>query len=234
MPKSRQTYHSLTYNAFLAIDATDYHSMIRYFEEHEQEILRLDFDEYYTMLVQYSMALFETGAYSNYTKVAPVIIEATIQYNIRVHRGRAIFEEILFRKAAAHYHLLEYKKAEHILRELIKMDSPNNLYSRFLKKCLYRKKPKFVKDTRAISVFIFLLSSLVIAFEILFVRNFLKTHTAQVELLRNVLFVSGWLILIGGEVIHYWRVGRKVQFFKKRLRKRKRKPQAPEQILEEV
>ncbi len=234
MPQSQQKYQSSIYRAFETIETSDFYGIVRFFEGHEQEILYLEFEEYYEILHQYCEALFESGAYRKFIKVAPALIEATIQHNIKHYKGVDIYQHVLFKKAAAHYQLHEYQQAEHILRELVKIDPTQDLNSRFLKKCLYRKKPQFVKDTRAISIFIFLLSSLVIAVEILLIRNFFKPQQVLIELIRNGLFISGVVILVGGELIHYWRVGQKVHFFKKRARKSKKKPLPVRRRLEEV
>ena len=120
---------------------------------------------------------------------------------------------MLFKKAASHYSLLEYDKAEHIIRELIKMDPNNELTVRFLKKCIYQNKPGYVKSTRAASVFLFLVTALLISVELLLIRPFYEMHEELIETTRNSIFLLGWIVLISGDLFRRYQVGYSVKKF---------------------
>lgn len=216
-----KTYHSKIYRDFKAIAATEYRAVVRYFEENEKEICGLDFEEYFELLAAYTHALFEIGAYSKHLLMAPVVIEASIENNIHYYKGEDIYFKTLFQKAASFFNLHEYQKAAHILRELIKIDPYHSDSVAFLKKCERRQRPKLVRNTRAAAMFIFLISALVISFEVLFVRPFYKNFFDEVELLRTALFALGWLCLLSGELMSWWRVDREVETFAREIRRMK-------------
>ncbi|MEL6863956.1 MAG: hypothetical protein AAFP19_06040 [Bacteroidota bacterium] len=223
MTVKRSLEQSKIFQNFKEIESGEYHSIIRFYEEYRQQINTLEFDEYFELLIAYNESLFEIGAYQSYLANCEKALEETILNNIKFYKGVDIFQELLFRKAASHYHLLQYDQSEHILRELIKIDPYNDISIRFLRKCLGRRYPRFVKNTRAVSVFFFMLAALIIAIEILFVRHFMELYLPFVEGARNVLFGAGLLFLIGGEVFNYGRIAAGVNRFAKKVRQDKYK-----------
>jgi hypothetical protein len=55
-----------------------------------------------------------------------------------------------------------------------------------------------------------LATALIICIEALVVRNFFVNWAHLVELTRNYLFVLGFIVLIGGELVHRFRAKRDV------------------------
>lgn len=218
---SPSTSKPTLFQLFHEIGASEYRSVIRFFEDHEEPIQSLLFNEYFEMLVAYSEALFETGSYEKHLETANLAIELSVMNNIKIHKGYNIFQQLLFRKSASHYYLMEYAQAEHILRELIKICPSEDLYSRFLIKVLRKRLPSHVHKTRAISVFLFILSALVICVEILLVRPWFPTYTFGVEMLRNGIFFLGWIVLVGGDGLNYLNMHREVKQFEKEVQQNK-------------
>ena len=66
-----------------------------------------------------------------------------------------------------------------------------------------------------------LVSALVIAFELLFVRRLWHSWTAIVEMIRNGLFITGVLLLIAGEVMVRYKAVEDVYSFTKNSKKQK-------------
>ncbi len=217
----KSTYHHKIYRDFHAIEASAYRQIIRFFEEHEARIKELDFEEYFEMLTTYVGALFETGAYRNFLLMVDVLIEITIEQNILTYKGEDLYQNLLFRKAAALYNLMQYDRADYILRELIKMDPCHGDSVRLLKKCLRRKQPRFVHRARATAILLFLFSALVISLEVLLIRPFYLQYTGAFETFRNLLFLLGCGILIGSDLIHRWRVEKEVNDYSSAVRKSK-------------
>jgi hypothetical protein len=120
---------------------------------------------------------------------------------------------MLFQKAASCYHLTKYKEAVYILKELLKINPTDNYYATFLKKCIRKDHPTFVKNSRAISVLLFLVSSIVIFAEVLLIRTFYQEFESNVEVFRNTLFISAWVFLIGGDMLNRLKAKRAVQKF---------------------
>lgn len=224
MRQTEDSYsNSHIYLEFKEIEQNEFRNIVRFFESHNSEIAQLEFNEYFELLLTYADALFEIGTYHSYLSVADQAIGITIEHNIKYYHGEDIFFNLLFKKAAAHYNLLEYDKSEHILRELVKMNPGNEMTVRFLKKSIRQNKPGFLKSTRAISVFLFLLTAGIIAIELCLVRPFFAEYISVIELVRNIVFGAGWTILIVGDLFYRWLVNNKVNKFIREVKQRKAK-----------
>jgi len=210
---SNSTYYTKVFRDFREIEVGDFRAVVHFYEEYEEDIRELDFAEYFEVLVTFVDALFQIGKYQKHLLMVDVVIEASVMNNIKIYQGIDIFQKLLFQKAASCFHTFDLEKADHILRELIKMNPNDQDSALFLKKCLRRKKSVFVNSTRAISIFLFLASAIVICMEVIFVRPLFESATEDVGLVRNFLFFSGVVILIGGDLIHRWRVNREVNQF---------------------
>ncbi|MCB0586455.1 MAG: hypothetical protein KDD06_14185 [Phaeodactylibacter sp.] len=221
MPYFQSTYHSRIFRDFKEIDAANYRRIIRFYEDKEEEIQRLDFDEYFELITAYVNALFEVGSYQKHLLMVDVVIEMAIVQNVEMYRGEDIYQKMLFRKAASLYNTLEYGKAEYILRELIKIDPHSEDPILFLRKCLRKKEPGFLNKAKAASILLFLLSAFVISVEVLFVRPFYKSQVDQIEASRTAIFLLGCAILVGGILLHRWLVHHRVRTFVEKTRNSK-------------
>ncbi|MCO6493114.1 MAG: hypothetical protein J5I98_32140 [Phaeodactylibacter sp.] len=218
MPLYQSTYHSRIFRDFREIDAANYRRIIRFYEDKEEEIKRLEFEEYFELITAYVNALFEVGAYQKHLLMVDVVIEMAIVHNVEIYRGEDVYQKMLFRKAASLHNILEYGKAEYILRELIKIDPYAEDYILFLRKCLRRKEPGFLNKAKAAGILMFLLSASVISVEVLFIRPFYKTYVGGVEATRTAIFLLGCAFLVGGTLLHRWLVQRRVRLFVEKTR----------------
>ncbi|HMQ46396.1 MAG TPA: hypothetical protein PKA00_02010 [Saprospiraceae bacterium] len=206
MAFSASTYHSKIFRDFKAIDAGEHRRIIRFYEAYESSIRELDFPEYFDLLVAYTNALFEVGAYQKHLLMADVVIETSIEYNISDFQGKDIYYQTLFRKAAALYNLRAFHQAEYILKELIRIEPYNEDAILFLKKCLRKIEPPFINTCRAIAIFMLLMAALIIGVEVLFIRPFYKIYVPGVETARNSIFFLSCLVILGGFGWHYFKV----------------------------
>lgn len=221
MSSFRKTYHSRIFRDFKAIDSRQWHNIVRYFEQHEEDIKLLEFDEYFEMLVAYTNALFEIGAYEKHLTMVDAVIETAVGNNITFFRGEELFNASLFRKAASCFHTFRLKKAEYILKELLKIDPYNKDAKRFLKKCLRSKHPPIIRNARALSVLLFFIAAIIICAELIWARNFHPEWLDFIHSLRNVVFGSGILLLLGSTLWHYARVNKSVENFVEELKQKK-------------
>lgn len=221
MPFYQSTYHSKIFRDFKEIDAANYRRIIRFYEDKEEEIRQMEFQEYFQLLTAYVNALFEVGAYQKHLLMVDIVIEMAIVHNVELYRGEDIYQKMLFRKAASLYNIMDYDKAEYILRELIKIDPYSEDAVLFLRKCLRRKQPAFLHSAKAASIFLFLLSAFVISIEMLFVRPFYKQQADEVEMARTGIFLLGCGVLAGSILIHRWVVQRRVYSFVEETRNAK-------------
>lgn len=221
MPYLQPTYHSKLYRDFRSIDAAAWRDIIHFFERRETDIRALDFDEYFELLYTYVNALFEVGAYQKHLVMADEIIETAISHNIHTYKQEDIFKKSLFRKAASLYNTSDYHHAEHILRELVRMDPDYRDAVLFLKKCLRSVHFRSLQVFRAAGIFLFLTAAVVISVEVLFVRPFYAVHAGWVEVLRIVLFLAGFVALALGELWHRWVAHLRAEAFVEDNRRRK-------------
>ena len=114
-------------------------------------------------------------------------------------REENLFHHLLFRKAAACYHKGKEDQCMHILRELLRLDPEHALAARFLVQCVNRSRKSARQTIRAISIGLFLSTVLVLMLETLWIRPFLTEEVALIVWVRNSLFISGWVVLVGGE-----------------------------------
>ncbi len=178
---------------------------MRYYEENESAISRLDFEEYFEMTLIYTDALFECGKYREHLVMADPVLETVIRQNIFKVNGRDIFRETLLRKAASLYHTCNYHQAESVLGELIRIDPKNKACRLLLKRCFRRLWPTLVSATRAVAVFLVLLLLLLTAIEFLFVKPFYPMFLPMVAAARNTMLIGGGIIFSFGEIYRYVR-----------------------------
>ncbi len=211
--------HSKTYNEFKEIDMHAYQLIVDFYIKHEEDIRQLKFHEYFELQLAYIEALFESGLYLNLIKICDETIEAVIQNNIQYYQGADIYRKLLLRKSAAHYNLLEYHKAEFILKELIKINPNDGYVIRFFRKSQSHRPPSYVQNTRNVSLLLFLFTAMVICFEMAYF-GFGKPQTEMgmiIEVARNIVFLSGWLVLILGDGIFRWKIFKSTKSYVKTM-----------------
>lgn len=218
---SRQISHSPIYRQFRSIEAGDYRTVRRFYEEFEPQIRHLEFEESFELLLAYSEALFEIGLYEKFLPVADKVIDATMSSTLKFFQGEDVFQRTLLRKAESHFNLYELEKSEYILRELLRIDPYDEESSELLIKCLQKMRSPLARRTRAVAMFLFLLSALVICLEMLAVRPFYEDQINTVEYIRSGIFGLGILFLGGGELLHRYRCNREVDGFVEVLKSRK-------------
>jgi tetratricopeptide (TPR) repeat protein len=223
MRSYQSTYYSRIYRDFKEIEVINYRRIIHFYEKHEEEILKLDFDEYFDLIYAYGNALFEVGFHQKHLLIIDVLLELVIEYNITTYRGQDIFQSLLFRKAASHYNLRNYSKAKYVLEQLIRIAPYEEDNILFLKKCCRKDEPAILNHAKAISIFLLLLTAFIISIEVLFVRPFYKIHIDLIESSRISTFVLSCAILVVGTVWHYTRVETKVNELVLNIRKNKAK-----------
>ncbi len=190
------------YRNFKAIEASDFHGLVRYYERFEDGIGALDFEEWLDCTLAYTEALFETGNHGKHLVMCDHLLETLIMHNIDSWGGEDLFARTLFKKAASLYQIQEYAKAEHVLRELIKIYPDERVAIHFLQRCLLRQRPVWLFRTRAVAVGILLFAALFIAFEIFVINPFFEAYTVSAQWLHNGLLIAGILLLACAESLH--------------------------------
>lgn len=175
------------YRNFKSIEVNDFHGIVRFYEQHEEGIRALDFDEYLDCTLGYTNALYEAAEYGKYLVMCDHLLELVIMQNVDNWGGEDLYHRLLFKKSAALYHLQEYAKSERILRELIKIYPHDRLAAIYLNKALLSQKPAWVFRARAVTVGLALLAVIVIALEIFAVPRFFPRLLQPLQLAHNLL-----------------------------------------------
>ena len=221
MSPFQSTYYPKVYRDFKEIEASNYRRIIHFYEKHEEEILQLDLKEYFELVEAYTNALFEVGYHQKHLLMIDTALELVMAYNIRHFQGEDIFQKCLFRKASSLYNLREYSKSKYILEELIRIDPYHEDAILFLKKCARKDEPAILDHAKAVSIFLLLLTALIISVEVLFVRPFHEIYINLIETSRITTFLIACLILVLGTIWHYFRVESHVNEFVVKIRKEK-------------
>ena len=208
MSNFNTSFHSKIYVDFKELDMHSHQSVLDFYSENKDGIQQLQFHEYFELRLAYIDSLFEMGRYQHLLEICDETIESVIENNIQYYQGEDIYRKLLLRKSAAHYNLLEYRKSEFILKELIKMNPKDEYSIRFFRKCQHQQLPEYVQNTRNVSLLLFLFTAMVIAFEMSYF-GFGKPQnpmSLMIEMARNGVFFIGWIVLISGDVFFRWKV----------------------------
>ncbi len=202
---------------------TDAHQAVRrYVEKHEAALRLLDQDEFYDILVIYLDALFECAEYAHFLTRVDEGIALTVDRPEFGSREEGLYHHLLFRKAAACYHLGKEEHCTHILREILRLNPDHPLAARFLIRCQNRQRKETRQTIRALTIGLFLGTVLVLILEALWIKPFLEEYLSLVVGMRNGLFLAGWLTLLGGEGLLQWQSTREVQRFRAGLSRKNR------------
>ena len=222
MRQARTSYYSKIYKEFRSIEAMEWRTIVRFYEEYEDEIKGLEFEEFFELLLAYTNALFEIGAYEKHLQMADVVLETSISNNIKFFYGEDVFQNTLFKKAASCYHIFELEKSDYILREILRIDPYDEDAALFLKKCLRKMSPAIVRRSRAAFIFLVILSVLTVCVEMVFIKNLYPMYSDSFEYARNGSLLLGFVILALGSLYHRFRTNQEVNNFVRQLRKRKK------------
>lgn len=220
---SKQSYHSSIYRNFLEIEPDDFQKIVSFFQDNEEEIKKIEFPEYFELLVTYVNALFEIGDYRKHLDFVDVVIENSILRNIQYFKGEDIYRKMLFKKAASFFNVREFNKADYVLRELIKIDPFEKDSIQFLKKCLGKSRTSTIRFTTGLSIFLILTTFLIFAVEILYIKPFYTSYSTLFKYLRIGSFLLSGVTMGFGRLVHFWKIEKEVYEFAESIKNQKLK-----------
>lgn len=211
-------HYSQLYRQLRDLDPHDYHRVIRYYEEAEADIGRLDVLENFELTAYYVDALYATGSYRQHQLMVDLVIQNSIIHNIRSVDGisQDIYQHMLFRKAAAAYRLRDFPTAIHVGRELIRIDPERRLYRQFLRVALFKKQRSVLQFGRAGFIGAILTSALGIVLNLVWIRHFFPEYQSRANLLIAASFALGFVLLAGAYGVAYLRAHREAFGFQQR------------------
>ena len=209
------------YRNFKSIEVNDFHGLIRYYEQHEDGIRSLDFDEYLDCTLAYNNALFEAANHGKHLVMCDHLLELVIMQNVDQWDGQDLYHRLLFKKSASLYHLHEYGKSERILREIVNIYPQDRLAALYLNKVLMLQKPHWLFRARAITVAFALMAVVIIALEILAIPTFFPSLLQPMQIAHNLLIALSLASLSVGEAWHSLRCRYQTRTFVQAASKRK-------------
>ncbi len=196
------TRDSHLYRSFKAIEADSYRSILRFVENHTEELHLLSVREYFDLQYAYVAALFETGAYDRVVDQTTSLLELAIEENITLVDGEDVYRALLFRRAHGLFYLMQYDASLAVCDQMLRLYPRDKAVAHLYERGLYQRSNAWVSRVRALSVLLFLTAATLIAIEVLIVQHFFDDYTDAVMWVRNVSFVAGWLLLLGGDLVH--------------------------------
>ena len=187
---------NLVYQEYLDIEPKAYQDRIRFFEYNKSQISKLSYQQRLEISLEYTVALFEVGEYDRYLKNVDQLLTICIKDNLFSIDGHDIYQDLLFRKACSLHNMIDYKGADHIFSELVRIDRNNVIYQR----AYNRNKVQQLRDQgqklRAMVIAMFLSTGLIIGGELLVIRPFFPELIGLVESTRNGLFLAAILTML--------------------------------------
>lgn len=187
------------YQEYLSIDVKAYQSKIRFYEYNKKAIALLPYEQRLEISLEYVVSLFEVGEYYQYLEHVDKLLEKVIEENLFSVEGDDIYQELLYRKGASYYNVLDYHKADHVLGQLCRINKKSDLY----KKTYFKNKIDSLRyqgqKIRAAIISLLLLTGLIIGVELLIVRPFFPGHVQVIELFRTMLFGTAVFGMIAQE-----------------------------------
>ena len=221
MARLSSRFVSDIYQEFISLRSREASEVIRFYEENKSAIDNLELNEFFELQVSYLIALFQFNEFEKFLVLADEAIEASIIHSIKELNGEEIYQKLLWMKGKALHYTMHYDRASFIFEELIKIDAFNDKYYSALARSKSKNLPAYIKNSRALSILLFIASALIIGIEFLIIKSLYPEFELKIQILRNIIFGLGWLVLICGELYHFFRIEKAVLSMKRKLQKAK-------------
>lgn len=193
------TYHSDVVLGFKEIPESAYSRQVYFIEQNETIIQEMDDVLRIDLFDKYSKALMELGQFKKCLNNLDALIFDVVDTNHR-RQEEDLFYNLLIRKAKALFSVGEFENAEHVAKELVKIDPNSSDALKILResKCIILKNK--TAGLRALIVMLLLFGLGITCFDLLVIQNFFPEHTSPILLVRNGLIGGALLCLLGIEV----------------------------------
>ena len=213
------TYQLEVFSELKAIDSASFHDILKFYENHREVWVGLDFSDQYEADLLYSNALFKTGSYERFLRVVDEQVECSVMHNIQYYKGDDIYLKLLYQKASCLFQLGNYEESERIYFEILRLDPDNKKFIRGLQTCLLEQKPTKIRKILGWSILMYFLSVALIIASILWIDPFDMVMSDEFEMARLFAFGMGLLLMFLATFIHRFTVSRRIKQWREDARK---------------
>ncbi len=202
MDSLREIHENSLYYEFMHIENRAYREKIKFFEKHRSAIGSLNADFETEIWYYYTLATFEIGDYRKFVSLSDHLLEKIIMENVGKFNQEDAYEKILFIKGACHINLKEYSRAEYILKELIKINPSERLYTKAFFQNRFMEK---IKDCMTLKLFTAVMLFSIIAMcliEIMVINPFYPQNLALSSTVRSTMTLSLFGIIVSYAAFH--------------------------------
>ena len=192
------------YIGYFKIPPEYYQDKIRYFERNKKKFNLLPEEAFFSLNLDYIRSLYKVKEYTQFLHYVDKMIEQLILGDQLYNEWKDIYTELLYKKAVAHYFNMEYQKTEEVLSQLVRIKL-KPAYGKLFTKTVRDRLRARSQNTRGLVIMLLLMSGLVIAVELLVVRNLFTDQIWWVEFLRNALFIAAISVYLGLESFIYFK-----------------------------
>lgn len=199
MSTLKSTDLSNVYIGFKEIPEKDFFKQIYYIEKHLNYILDMHYFYKIELLFQYVNALFEIGHYKKCLAHIDDLIYDVFDA-LDFDNERSVICDLLIKKSCALFNVGEYEKAEHVTKELLKLDPENKRSLKILQSIKLRLLRHKFSGLRALSIILLFFGLCITCFDLLVIQTFHPEKALSVMILRNIVLGASSLSLLGLEL----------------------------------
>jgi hypothetical protein len=192
---STDTYYS---RRMAELRSDTHRAVIHFFQKHEESIRALPEEAYFDILLMYMDSLFASGEYEVFDRYVDEALLLALDRRIYTLKDEDVYQQLLFRKAAAVYHIGDGTQCRHLLTELLRLNPAHKLGRRFLQRCMVQTQVVFRQRLYALVIVLIMASVAGIALEILWVRPFMGEWVYAWETGRTLVFILALLTWAAG------------------------------------
>ena len=142
------------FDRFRNIHESDVYGVIRFYENHKEELNLMPFEERFIMLCYYSNALFAAEEYQQHLEYAQEVLEASIVGGVQYVDGFDVYLHTLSQKIDSHIHLKELDNAIKTCNQVLAISNNNSKKTLAqMKRALLLKRPIWVQKAFALAIF---------------------------------------------------------------------------------
>ncbi len=196
------TYQSDIVLGFREIPKNNFSRQIYFIEQNQDNIQNMDTYFKTDLLEHYNNALFELGHFRKCLKDIDSLILDVIDYNF-YRKEEDVFQKLLLRKSRALYNIGSFNEAEHVIKELLKINPNSESSIKIFQNIISKTFKSKTTGIRALCIMMLLFGIGLTCFDLLVVQNFFPEQAQSLLAIRNFMMLGSGTCIIGIEISAY-------------------------------